>query len=86
MSHLLFVDDCFSKSSESGSRQIREILQMHIQGSGQLVNIAKSAALFSSDCNVESNQEVHGACGVLTEALRLREKYLGPVWKYCYKH
>jgi len=45
ISHLLFADDCllFTQASERGSQRLMDILNLYQRGSGQLVNMSKSA-------------------------------------------
>lgn len=45
ISHLLFADDCllFTQASERGGQRLVDILNQYQRGSGQLVNMAKSA-------------------------------------------
>ena len=49
ISHLLFADDCllFTQASERGSQRLMDILNLYQRGSGQLVNMSKSA-IFSA--------------------------------------
>jgi hypothetical protein len=49
VSHLLFADDClvFTQASERGGQRLQDILQLYQRGSGQMVNLAKSAIFFS---------------------------------------
>jgi acyl-CoA thioesterase FadM len=53
VSHLLFADDClvFTQASEHGGQRITNILRIYQEGSGQMVNNAKSAIFFSANCN-----------------------------------
>ena len=48
ISHLLFADDCllFTQASEKGSQRLMDILNLYQRGSGQLVNMSKSANFF----------------------------------------
>jgi hypothetical protein len=77
VSHLLFADDCliFTQASAAGAARLHNILEVYREGSGQLVNKAKSAIFFSGNCNDEMKHEVFEATGIPTEALV--EKYLG---------
>jgi hypothetical protein len=50
-------------------------LETYLQGSGQLVNRAKSAVFFSANCTNEMKSQVHAHSGISSEALV--EKYLG---------
>jgi hypothetical protein len=77
VSHLLFADDCllFTQASANGARILMEILQAYQNGSGQMVNIMKSAIFFSANCQDEMKADVMEITGIGTEALS--EKYLG---------
>jgi hypothetical protein len=52
-----------------------DILRSYQQGSGQMVNMAKSAIFFSSKCDDQMKVDMKTTTGILTEALF--EKYLG---------
>jgi hypothetical protein len=77
VSHLLFADDCllFTQASDRGGQRLREILHSYQQGSGQMVNMAKSAIFFSANCDDQMKEEMKNSTGITTEALC--EKYLG---------
>jgi hypothetical protein len=77
LSHLLFADDClvFIQASSNGAQRLQNILEAYRVGSGQLVNRAKSAVFFSTNCTDVMKQEVHDFSGIDAEALV--EKYLG---------
>ena len=77
ISHLLFADDCllFTQASERGSQRLMDILNLYQRGSGQLVNMSKSAIFFSNNCNESDKEAVKQSTGIQTEALC--EKYLG---------
>jgi hypothetical protein len=77
VSHLLFADDCliFTQATERGGQRLMEILHQYQRGSGQLVNMAKSAIYFSKNCNDDEKQMVKNVTGIQNEALC--EKYLG---------
>jgi ribonuclease HI len=77
VSHLLFADDClvFTQASERGGQSLMEVLNSYQQGSGQMVNMAKSAIFFSSNCTDQMREDMKDATGIVTEALC--EKYLG---------
>jgi len=74
---LLFADDCivFSKASQRGADQLRNILELYHRGSGQLVNYDKSAVFYSKNCHEELKHAVSSALHIQNEALA--EKYLG---------
>ncbi|CAO2191947.1 unnamed protein product [Urochloa humidicola] len=77
ISHLMFADDCllFTQANERGAIRLMEILDTYQRGSGQLVNVNKSAVFFSSNCLDNDKEDVKRITGVATEALG--EKYLG---------
>lgn len=77
VSHLLFADDCliFTQASERSGQRLSEILRTYQQGSGQMVNVAKSATFFSANCTDQMKEAMKASTGILKEALR--EKYLG---------
>jgi ribonuclease HI len=52
-----------------------DILRSYQQGSGQMVNMTKSAIFFSSNCDDQMKEDMKTTTGILTEALS--EKYLG---------
>jgi hypothetical protein len=60
VAHLLFVDDCllFTQASERGGQRLREILHSYQQGSGQMMNMAKSAMFFSANRDDQMKQEM----------------------------
>jgi hypothetical protein len=77
ISHLLFADDCllFTQASARAGRRLMDILQVYQEGSGQMVNIQKSAIFFSANCQDQAKEEMLQLTGITTEALF--EKYLG---------
>jgi hypothetical protein len=76
VSHLLFADDClvFTQASKRGGERLAEILCSYQEGSGQMVNMAKSAIYFSANCD-SNMEEMKTSTGIATEVLG--EKYLG---------
>jgi hypothetical protein len=52
-----------------------DFLQVYQQGSGQMVNIQKSAIFFSDNCQDSAKEEMMQITGIGNEALS--EKYLG---------
>jgi hypothetical protein len=77
VSHFLFADDCllFTQASANGAHRLVDILQTYQRGSGQMVNIMKSAIFFSTNCQDLVKIEMMQITGINTEALC--EKYLG---------
>jgi hypothetical protein len=77
VSHLLFADDCllFTQASLRGGQRLKEILLFYQQGSGQMIDVAKSAIFFSANCDDQMKEEMKTTTGIQTEALC--EKYLG---------
>jgi hypothetical protein len=71
ISHLLFVDDCqvFTQASDRGANRLRELLLTYQEGSGQMVNMAKSAIFFSGNCEDMVKSSVKGILRIDTEAL-----------------
>lgn len=74
VSHLLFVDDCllFTEVSTRGGQRLVEILERYQSGSGQMVNVNKSAIFFSANCLDQAKEEMKLAIGI-----EHCEKYLG---------
>ena len=52
VNHLLFADDSllFTKANMAGATEIRGVLDVYCQASGQRVNLAKSSIHFSKGC------------------------------------
>jgi hypothetical protein len=77
VSHLLLADDCrlFTQASANGAQRLVDILQTYQRGSGQMVNIMKSAIFFSTICQDSVKAEMMQITGINTETLC--EKYLG---------
>jgi hypothetical protein len=61
--------------AKRGGQRLKQILHNYQQGSGQMVNMAKSAIFFSANCNDQMKEEMKNTTCILTEALC--EKYLG---------
>jgi hypothetical protein len=76
ISHLLFADDSmiFCEASARGACRLKGILDIYKNGSGQMVNSAKSAIFFSKNCTEEMKIAMHS--GLEIEAEALVEKYL----------
>lgn len=77
ISHLLFADDCyfFFKANEREARSMNNILHRYAEASGQVINLAKSAVIFSSNTSRGSRAAVCEILGV-TES-DSPGKYLG---------
>jgi hypothetical protein len=77
VSHLLFADDClvFTQASDRGATRLRDLLQTYQEGSGQMVNLAKSAIFFSGKCENTTRDSVKQILEIDNETLE--EKYLG---------
>jgi hypothetical protein len=77
VSHLLFVDDCllFTQASSRAGRRLMDILQAYQRGSGQMINMQKSAIFFSDNCQDATKEEMKHLTCIGNEALS--EKYLG---------
>lgn len=77
VSHSLLADDCllFTQASLRGGQRLKEILLSYQQGSGQMIDVAKSAIFFSANCDDQMKEEMKTTTGIQTEALC--EKYLG---------
>jgi hypothetical protein len=60
ISHLLFADDClgffqldclvFTQASDRGANRLKDLLLTYQRGSGQMVNMSKSAIFFRANC------------------------------------
>lgn len=73
----MFADDCllFTQANERGATRLMEILEKYQRGSGQLVNVNKSAGFFGANCSDSDKEDVKRITGVANEGLG--EKYLG---------
>jgi hypothetical protein len=65
----------FTQATERAGKRLMDILQVYQEGSGQMVNIHKSAIFFSDNCQDPAKQEMMQIIGIDNEALS--EKYLG---------
>ncbi|CAL5418073.1 unnamed protein product [Camellia sinensis] len=77
LSHLFFADDAiiFFKAEHSEGLHILEILRIYSEAFGQILNFAKSGALFSANTSVSARQALCLLLGV-SEA-NPKAKYLG---------
>ena len=77
VSHLLFADDnlLFFKADRVSAEEVKDILQVYCEASGQQVNMDKSSIHFAKGCPGSLREEIKGILGVDNEALT--EKYLG---------
>lgn len=73
----MFADDCllFTQANERGATRLMEILEKYQRGSGQMVNVNRSAVFFSANCSDSDKEDVKRITGVANEGLG--EKYLG---------
>lgn len=71
ISHLLFADDSLIliRAIKGDSRQLQDILQLYEHCSGQVINKANSAVLFSSNTNPEQKQVVCDMLQVTKETM-----------------
>ena len=65
----------FTQASERWGTRLADILRSYQRGSGQMVNVAKSAIFFSANCDPGMKEEMKQATSIVTKALS--EKYLG---------
>jgi hypothetical protein len=77
ISHLLFADVCliFTQESDRGAARLKDLLHIYHDGSGQMVNMLKSAIFFSANCDISVKNSVKQTMGIDNETLG--EKYLG---------
>jgi hypothetical protein len=65
----------FTQVTDRGASRLKELLFIYQVGSGQKVNMTKSAIFFSGNCEDSVKTSVKQILNINTEALR--EKYLG---------
>lgn len=77
ITHLLFADDSLllMKVNQENSSQLRNVLQLYEDCSGQTINKDKSSVLFSKNCREEERDAFLAALDISREAKS--EKYLG---------
>ena len=77
INHLLFADDSllFFEANSENAAQVREVLRMYCEASGQRINTDKSSIFFSKGVPEATRDEVKAALDVHNESLL--EKYLG---------
>jgi len=81
VSHLLFTDDSLilCKASRAEAQQLKEILRVYEECSGQMINVDKSAVMFSPNTGTEDRQGVMQSLNIRSETMS--ERYLGlPVY------
>lgn len=77
VTHLLFADDSFlfSKASMEEAQQVKNMLNLYEQESGQAVNFQKSGIFFSANVRRDKKSQISSIMGVNND---LREgRYLG---------
>ncbi|XP_059437358.1 uncharacterized protein LOC132170396 [Corylus avellana] len=77
ISHLLFADDViiFSKANVSEAQVILNCLNTYSAWSGQHINLAKSAVLFSKNCSLSRKSSINGILNLAQ--IPAQGKYLG---------
>ena len=77
VSHLLFDDDSLIliRATEGDAKQLQDILDLYECCSGQMINKAKSAVLFSRNTNTHRRADVCALLQISKETLN--ERYLG---------
>jgi hypothetical protein len=77
VSHLLFADDSLILIRANGgdAQQLQDILNLYERCSGQMINKAKSAVLFSKNTKATQRKEVCDTLQVTKETMN--ERYLG---------
>ena len=69
VSHLLFADDSllFFKADRVSAEEMKDILQVYCEASGQQVNMDKSSIHFAKGCPGSLREEIKGILGVDNE-------------------
>ena len=77
VSHLLFADDSllFFKANRESALEVKEVLQLYCDASGQQVNMDKSSIHFAKGCHNNVREEIKDILQV--HNVSLSEKYLG---------
>jgi hypothetical protein len=77
VSHLLFADDSLIliRATEGDAKQLQDILDLYESVSGQMINKAKSAVLFSRNTRAQRKEEVCATLQITKETMN--ERYLG---------
>ena len=77
VSHLLFADDrlLFFKANRESADQVKDVLHIYCQASGQRINMDKSSIHFAKGVSESTREVVMNALQVHNVALS--EKYLG---------
>lgn len=70
ISHLFFADDSliFCKADKDQANQLMNILEVYGKGSGQVINLEKSAVFFSKNLQRECKVEIAQCLGNIQEA------------------
>jgi hypothetical protein len=77
VNHLLFADDSllFFRATRENAKEIKEVLHLYCQASGQMVNMEKSSIHFAKGCCQSLREVIKEELDVHNEALS--QKYLG---------
>jgi hypothetical protein len=77
INHLFFADDSliFLKVNDSSARKLQDILALYEDASGQMVNIEKSAIMFSKGISTAAKRKFKGLLHIEDEAFS--DRYLG---------
>jgi hypothetical protein len=77
VNHLLFADDSllFFRATRESAKEIKEVLHLYCQASGQMINMEKYSIHFAKGCRQSLREEIKDDLNVHNEALS--QKYLG---------
>ena len=77
VTHLFFADDSilFAKANVPEAQRLQHILNLYEENSGQKINLAKSALLFSTNTKQEIRRQIKASFGV--QCTNNMGKYLG---------